>query len=70
MKDFMTMYSNLVQNCFNDCINDFTSKAVSAKENSCVTNCATKFMKASERLGMRFQEANAAMMQGGGAPGK
>ncbi|KAI5854009.1 Tim10/DDP family zinc finger protein [Tricharina praecox] len=67
MKDFMTMYSNLVQRCFDDCINDFTSKAVSTKEETCVNRCVDKFLKTSERLGQRFAEQNQAMMQGGGA---
>ncbi|CCX33825.1 putative mitochondrial import inner membrane translocase subunit [Pyronema domesticum] len=64
MKDFMTMYSNLVQRCFDDCINDFTSKAVSVKEETCVTKCVDKFLKTSERLGQRFAEQNQAMAQG------
>lgn len=51
--------------CFDDCINDFTSKAVSQKEEKCVNNCVDKFLKSSERLGQRFQEQNQAMMQGG-----
>lgn len=32
MKDFMQLYSNLVERCFNSCCNDFTSKALSSKE--------------------------------------
>ena len=28
----MTMYSDIVQRCFTDCANDFTSKALSSKE--------------------------------------
>ena len=32
MQDFMRMYSNLVERCFNSCCNDFTSKALSSKE--------------------------------------
>jgi hypothetical protein len=49
--------------CFDDCINDFTSKAVSSKEETCIGRCVQKFVKTSERLGTRFGEANAAMMQ-------
>lgn len=52
--------------CFDDCVNDFTSKSVSVKEEACVTRCVDKFLKSSERLGTRFQEQNQAMMQGGG----
>ena len=32
MQDFLRMYSNLVERCFNSCCNDFTSKALSSKE--------------------------------------
>ncbi|KAL0637971.1 protein transporter tim9 [Maublancomyces gigas] len=67
MKDFMQMYSKLVQRCFDDCINDFTSKAVSTKEDTCISRCVDKFIKASERTGQRFAEHNQAMAQGGGA---
>lgn len=32
MKDFMKLYSNLVQRCFDDCANDFTTKSLTGKE--------------------------------------
>ncbi|KAG8526771.1 protein transporter tim9 [Bacidia gigantensis] len=70
MKDMMTMYSRLVQRCFDDCVNDFTTKSVTSKEESCTMRCVDKYMKSQERLGQRFQEQNAAMMQSGQLPGK
>jgi mitochondrial import inner membrane translocase subunit TIM9 len=36
MQDFLRMYSNLVERCFNSCCNDFTSKALSSKEVSTI----------------------------------
>ncbi|KAI9673344.1 MAG: protein transporter tim9 [Trizodia sp. TS-e1964] len=66
MKEFMTMYSKLVQRCFDDCVNDFTTKSLLSKEEGCVMRCVDKYLKGSERLGQRFQEQNAAMMQSGG----
>ncbi|MCJ1327542.1 protein transporter tim9 [Thelotrema lepadinum] len=69
MKDFMNTYSNLVQRCFDDCVNDFTSKTLHQREEGCVMRCVDKFMKGTERLGQRFQEQNAAMMQSGQLPG-
>lgn len=69
MKDFMNMYSNLVQRCFNDCVSDFTSKSLQTKEEGCVMRCVDKFLKSSERLGERFQEQNAQMAQQGGMGG-
>ncbi|TPX33775.1 hypothetical protein SmJEL517_g03415 [Synchytrium microbalum] len=58
MKDFMRLYGNLVDRCFNDCINDFTTKVVSEKEGTCLSRCTDKFMKHSERIGARFAEYN------------
>ncbi|KAF2154045.1 hypothetical protein K461DRAFT_292724 [Myriangium duriaei CBS 260.36] len=69
MTQFMNMYSNLVQRCFENCVDDFTSKSLSSKEEGCVMRCVDKFLKSSERLGQRFQEQNAAMMQQGGLLG-
>ncbi|EWC46606.1 mitochondrial import inner membrane translocase subunit tim9 [Drechslerella stenobrocha 248] len=56
MKEFMTMYSNLVQRCFDDCINDFTSKTITNKEEGCINKCVDKWLKGSERMGQRFAE--------------
>ncbi|KAH9871276.1 hypothetical protein IAQ61_005455 [Plenodomus lingam] len=62
------MYSNLVQQCFDHCVNGFESKSLTSREESCVMRCVDKHMKGSQRLGDRFQEQNAAMAQGGGMP--
>ncbi|EXJ77192.1 hypothetical protein A1O3_10350 [Capronia epimyces CBS 606.96] len=61
MNEFMTTFTGLVQTCFDDCINDFTSKATTPREQGCVSKCFEKQMKATERLGERFQEQNAAL---------
>lgn len=63
MKDFMRLYSNLVERCFTDCVNDFTSQKLTSKEETCVLKCSEKFLKHSERVGQRFQEQNAALTQ-------
>ncbi|RKP03266.1 hypothetical protein CXG81DRAFT_9772 [Caulochytrium protostelioides] len=63
MKDFMRLYANLVDRCFHDCIHEFTSKAMSAKESTCVERCTDKFIKHSERVGQRFAEQNAILQQ-------
>ncbi|SYW80151.1 uncharacterized protein UBRO2_03419 [Ustilago bromivora] len=62
MKDFLKLYTGLVERCFESCCNDFTSKALSSKEDTCVSNCIQKFLKHSERVGARFGEENAKMM--------
>lgn len=63
------MYSKLVQTCFDNCINDFTTKSLHSREESCVMRCVDKSLKAQERLGQRFQEQNAAMAQSAQLPG-
>ncbi|CDR46612.1 CYFA0S24e01112g1_1 [Cyberlindnera fabianii] len=63
MKDFMRLYSNLVERCFTDCVNDFTSQKLTSKEEGCILKCSEKFLKHSERVGQRFQEQNAALTQ-------
>lgn len=63
MKDFMRMYSNLVSRCFNDCVVDFTSNKLSDKELGCVNKCTLKSMKLNERVGQRFAEENAKLME-------
>ncbi|KAL4946043.1 hypothetical protein BDV06DRAFT_168318 [Aspergillus oleicola] len=70
MKSFMTMYSKLVQKCFDDCVNDFTTKSLINREESCVMRCVDKHLKGSARLNERFQEQNAAMMQSQQLPGR
>ncbi|KAI9142194.1 putative TIM9-translocase of the mitochondrial inner membrane [Paraphysoderma sedebokerense] len=63
MKDFLKLYGSLVDRCFNDCINDFTSKALSSREDTCTTRCVEKFLKHSERVGQRFAEQNLLLQQ-------
>ena len=64
------MYGKLVQRCFDDCVNDFTTKSLLAREEGCVLRCVDKFIKGSERLGQRWQEQNAAMAQPGPSPNR
>lgn len=55
------LFGNLVDHCFSSCVNDFTSKAVSERENGCVSRCVQKYMAGAQRLSERFQEHNADM---------
>src|SRR5271167_4923633 len=64
------MYSKLVQRCFDDCVNDFTTKSLISREEGCVTRCVDKYLNGSARVGQRFQEQNTAMMQSGTLPGR
>lgn len=55
-KDFILNYNKLSEQCFNDCIFDFTSRTMSSKEDVCSSNCVEKFMKMNQRISQRFQE--------------
>ncbi|KAG7290264.1 hypothetical protein NEMBOFW57_000263 [Staphylotrichum longicolle] len=60
VKDFMNSFGALVDGCFNACVDDFTSKALSGRETGCISRCVTK-STTQTRLGERFAELNAAM---------
>lgn len=62
MADFMRLYTSLVDRCFNDCVQDFTSESLTSRESTCLTKCSEKFLKHSERVGTRFQEQNQKLM--------
>ncbi|KAJ3066506.1 protein transporter tim9 [Podochytrium sp. JEL0797] len=48
-KDNYTGLSQMVDVCFRDCIHDFTSKSLMAKEETCISRCTEKFLKLSMR---------------------
>jgi len=56
------MFSGLVTHCFDSCVDDFTTKSLVQRETGCVSRCVKKFMAGSERIGARFQEQQAQMM--------
>ncbi|KAI1173933.1 mitochondrial import inner membrane translocase-like protein [Nemania sp. FL0916] len=63
VKEFLGFFSNLVDDCFTSCIDDFTSKSLSTRESGCVTRCVQKHFALSQRLSERFQEHNARMTE-------
>ncbi|XP_065061900.1 mitochondrial import inner membrane translocase subunit Tim9-like [Rhopilema esculentum] len=56
IKAFLSTYNKLAEQCFVDCVHDFTSRTVTGNENNCAMNCTEKFLKMSQRIGIRFQE--------------
>ncbi|KAL9556467.1 hypothetical protein MBANPS3_001860 [Mucor bainieri] len=54
--DFMNMFTGVVDRCFKECANDFTTKAVTGREAACVQRCADRFLKHAERVGNKFAE--------------
>ncbi|KAK1750682.1 Tim10/DDP family zinc finger-domain-containing protein [Echria macrotheca] len=61
VKEFMTLFGGLVDNCFTACVDDFTSKALSGRENGCISRCVIKSMATQTRLSERFAELNQSM---------
>ncbi|XP_055610982.1 mitochondrial import inner membrane translocase subunit Tim9 [Uranotaenia lowii] len=54
--DFLLSYNKLSEICFLDCVNEFTSRAISEGEDKCSLNCMEKFLKMNQRISQRFQE--------------
>ncbi|PVU90736.1 hypothetical protein BB561_004742 [Smittium simulii] len=61
-KDYIRMYSRLVERCFSDCILSFTTKVLSDKEINCAKTCTKKFMKLNDFSTIRFGEENQALI--------
>mmetsp|Transcript_51173 Transcript_51173/g.147698 ORF Transcript_51173/g.147698 Transcript_51173/m.147698 type:complete len:98 (+) Transcript_51173:148-441(+) len=59
LKDSLTMYNNLVERCFEGCVSSFRSKTLDKHESSCVENCAARYIKMTQRVGLRFAEHQA-----------
>ena len=56
---FFSMYNKLVERCFDGCISSFRSKTLDKSETSCVENCAARYIKMTQRVGLRFAEHQA-----------
>lgn len=59
IKDSLIMYNTLTERCFQTCISSFRSKSLDKKETSCVENCAERYIKMTQRVGLRFAEDQA-----------
>ncbi|PVU96148.1 hypothetical protein BB559_002497 [Furculomyces boomerangus] len=57
-KEYLRLYNYLVNKCFDDCINSFTTKALSDREINCTRRCAKKYMKLNDFASIRFSEEN------------
>jgi import inner membrane translocase subunit TIM9 len=59
LKDSLAMYNNLVERCFEGCVSSFRSKTLDKSETACVENCAARYVKMTQRVGLRFAEHQA-----------
>uniref|UniRef100_A0A8D0AFI2 Mitochondrial import inner membrane translocase subunit n=1 Tax=Sander lucioperca TaxID=283035 RepID=A0A8D0AFI2_SANLU len=55
-KEFLGTYNKVTENCFMDCVKDFTTREVKTDESSCSESCLQKYLKMTQRISMRFQE--------------
>jgi import inner membrane translocase subunit TIM9 len=62
-KELLSTYNRLSESCFTDCVNDFTSRKVTRKEDECTTNCVEKYLKMTQRLAQRIQEHQTQQME-------
>lgn len=53
------MYNNVVMRCFETCVTNFRSKTLSKHEIGCVEHCAERYIKMTQRVGLRFAEHQA-----------
>ena len=56
VRDSLHMYNHLVEQCFDKCVTSFRSKQLEDSEAKCMSNCAEKFLKLTQRVGFRFTE--------------
>ena len=56
LRTFLYTYNKLTEHCFEGCVSEFPSDGVNTTEDTCAINCASKFLKMAQRIGLRFQE--------------
>jgi import inner membrane translocase subunit TIM9 len=52
----LATYTRIGEACFRDCVTQFRSKALEEEEERCIRNCASVFLKMSNRVAERFNE--------------
>ena len=55
-KEFLQLFNKISEQCFADCVNDFTSRKVSNEESTCSISCLTKYLQSTQRISRRFQD--------------
>ncbi|KAL7574684.1 hypothetical protein ACA910_003027 [Epithemia clementina (nom. ined.)] len=63
LKDSLSMYNNLVARCFDSCVTSFRSKTLDKSEITCVEQCSSRYVKMTQRVGLRFAEHQAIQQQ-------
>lgn len=60
---YSRMYNRVVVRCFDNCVTGFRSKTLSKSEVTCVEHCADRYIKMTQRVGLRFAEYQALQQQ-------
>jgi import inner membrane translocase subunit TIM9 len=59
MREMQTIFNNVSERCFANCVNTFRTRSLDSEEKQCIENCFEKFMKSYNRAGMRMTELSA-----------
>ncbi|EZA49232.1 Mitochondrial import inner membrane translocase subunit Tim9 B, partial [Ooceraea biroi] len=62
-KDFLLLYNQISETCFKKCANTFLSREINLDEDSCVNNCAQKFIHANHKIMEIFVEVQPVMLR-------
>ncbi|XP_031841010.1 mitochondrial import inner membrane translocase subunit Tim10 B [Nomia melanderi] len=62
-KDFILLYNQISEACFQRCTNTFMSRNISAEEEVCVRKCADKHIRANQKTMEIFMELQPAIVQ-------
>ncbi|NXD86081.1 TIM9 translocase, partial [Halcyon senegalensis] len=55
-QEILRTYDKITENCFLDCIMDFTGNEVKPEEMAFPEHCLQKYFKMAQRISIRFQE--------------
>ncbi|PIK41555.1 putative mitochondrial import inner membrane translocase subunit Tim10 B-like [Apostichopus japonicus] len=58
MKDFLTMYNNFTESCFNSCARNFNYRSLTPEEQRCTDRCTDKLVNINHRLISVYVEIN------------
>uniref|UniRef100_A0A0B7BVW7 Tim10-like domain-containing protein n=1 Tax=Arion vulgaris TaxID=1028688 RepID=A0A0B7BVW7_9EUPU len=54
LKDFLTLYNTITENCFNKCVSNFNDRSASSNESVCVDICTDNYVQYNQRFMFNF----------------
>ncbi|XP_014675762.1 PREDICTED: mitochondrial import inner membrane translocase subunit Tim10 B-like [Priapulus caudatus] len=55
-RDFLQLYNNVTQTCFDACVTDMHYRKMTDSEGSCIDTCSSKFVNVNHRMMSLFME--------------